>query len=273
MLVPLQFLERLREAQLETNSLLCVGLDPDPSRFPQKYADLETTDAVRGFCQKIIEATAPFACAFKPNLAFFEALGAEGWGVLEDVIAAVPENRIVVLDGKRGDIGNTASMYAEAMYNRLGGHAATVAPYMGEDSITPFLKYGNTCAFVLVATSNPSGVQVQHLLSNGLPLYKHIARMAFDAGAVHPGTVGFVVGATQPEMLADLRSEFSDIPFLIPGIGAQGGNISATLQANAHGPALINTSRSILYASSGQDFAEVASHIAEGLANQMSFQR
>ncbi|MDX1439398.1 MAG: orotidine-5'-phosphate decarboxylase [Rubricoccaceae bacterium] len=260
------FLERLLDAQQTTNSLLCVGLDPDVERFPDPLKALSEDDAVREFCTSIVEATSPYASAFKPNLAFFEALGVDGWHVLSDVIAEIPKDRIVVLDAKRGDIGNTATKYAEAIYSRLGGHAVTVAPYMGADSIVPFLNDETRCAFVLVATSNPSGEALQRMTFEDKPLYQHIAQMAAEAGNGRQGTVGFVVGATRPEILSELRRAYPDTPFLVPGIGAQGGDIHQVLEANAGGPVLINSSRSLLYASSGDNFAEAAASQAKRLA-------
>ena len=262
----MSFLSRLHAAQAATGSVLCVGLDPDLARLPDSFRNDADGVAVREFCTSIVEATAPYACAFKPNLAFFEALGAEGWKVLADVIGAIPDGRVIILDAKRGDIGNSAAKYAHALYNELGGDAVTVAPYMGRDSIVPFLQDEDRCAFVLAATSNPSAVDVQRLEVEGEPLYKHVARMAVEVGEEHPGTVGLVVGATRPELLAELRAEFPQTPFLVPGVGAQGGSAEAVLEANAGGPVLINSSRGILYASGGADFAEAAARAAKELA-------
>ena len=260
------FLFRLHAAQAAAGSVLCVGLDPDLARLPDSFRKYAEGVAVREFCASIVEATAPYACAFKPNLAFFEALGADGWKVLADVIEAIPTDRIIVLDAKRGDIGNSAAKYAHALFDQLGGDAVTVAPYMGRDSIVPFLQDEGRCAFVLAATSNPSAVDVQQLLVEGEPLYRHVARMAVEVGKEHPGTVGLVVGATRPELLARLRAEHPQTPFLIPGVGAQGGSAEAVLEANAGGPVLINSSRGILYASDGADYAEAAANAAKELA-------
>ena len=262
----MSFLSRFHAAQAATGSVLCVGLDPDLARLPDSYRNYPEDVAVREFCTSIVEATAPYACAFKPNLAFFEALGAEGWRVLVDVIEGIPGDRLVILDAKRGDIDNTATKYAHALYDKLGGDAVTVAPFMGRDSIVPFLQDEERCAFVLAATSNPSSVDVQQLLVDGEPVYKHVARMAVEVGEEHPGTVGLVVGATRPELLAELRAEHPQTPFLVPGVGAQGGSAEAVLEANSGGPVLINSSRGILYASGGRDFAGAAAKAAKQLA-------
>ena len=262
----MSFLSKLRAAQAATGSVVCVGLDPDPARLPDSFRNYAEGVAVREFCTSIVEATARYACAFKPNLAFFEALGVDGWQVLADVIEAIPGDRIIILDAKRGDIGNTAAKYEHALYDELGGDAVTVAPYMGQDSIVPFLQDENRCALVLAATSNPSSVDVQQLQVEGEPLYKRVARMAVGVGEEHPGSVGLVVGATRPELLAELRTEHPQTPFLVPGVGTQGGSAEAVLEANAGGPVLINSSRGILYASDEPDFAEAAGRAAKELA-------
>ncbi len=265
----MSFLSKLHAAQAATGSVLCVGLDPDLARLPDSFQNYAEGVAVREFCTSIVEATARYACAFKPNLAFFEALGADGWKVLADVIEAIPGDHVIILDAKRGDIGNTAVKYAHALYNQLSGDAVTVAPYMGRDSIVPFLQDEERCAFVLAATSNPSAVDVQQLLVDGEPVYKRVARMAVNVGEEHPGTVGLVVGATRPELLAELRAEHPQTPFLVPGVGAQGGSAEAVLEANAGGPVLLNSSRGILYASNGPDFAEAATQAAKDLASTL----
>lgn len=267
----MSFLDKLSKAQYSANSLLCVGLDPDLTKLPHSFRTAPEEVAVREFCLSIIDATAPYAAAFKPNLAFFEALGAKGWSVLADVIKAVPKDRIVVADGKRGDIGNTARRYASALYDRLGCEACTVAPYMGEDAIIPFMEDSDRCAFVLVATSNPSGATLQQLEFDRERLYQRVARMATNAAMNQVGDVGFVVGATRPKMLADLRAAYPTIPFLVPGVGAQGGSVVDVLEANSGGPILINSSRSILYASNEDDFAGAAADAALRLAKQMPY--
>ena len=173
------------------------------------------------------------------------------------------------LDGKRGDIGNTGRRYATALYDVLGGDAATVAPYMGADSIAPFLEHAGRCAFVLVATSNPGGADLQQLDADGEPVLDHAARLAVRAGDRLPGETGFVVGATRPELLGKLRQAHPDVPFLVPGVGAQGGSAADVLAANAGGPILVNSSRGILYASSGDDWRQAAADAAADLNHRL----
>ena len=265
------FSERLAHATADAGAPLCVGLDPDPSRLPDAFQDERAEDRVRSFCYAITESAASVAAAFKPNLAFFEALGAPGWRALADVCDRVRQTgRLLVLDGKRGDIGNTGRRYATALYDGLAGDAATVAPYMGRDSIDPFLEHAGRCAFVLVATSNPGGADFQHRVSDGLPLYRHVADAAVRAARDRAGEVGFVAGATRPERLAELREVHPDVPLLVPGVGAQGGSVADVLGANAGGPLLVNSSRSILYASPGSDFAAAARDAAGALAEQLA---
>ncbi len=263
------FSVRLRDAVADAGAPLCVGLDPDPARLGVAGGDAEAERVVE-FCVAITDATRHVAAAYKPNLAFFEAL-VDGWSILEVVCEVVRDTgRLLILDGKRGDIGNTGRRYAAALYDRLGGDAATVAPYMGADSVEPFLEHDGRCAFVLVATSNPGAVDLQHLVVDGEPVYRRVARLAAEAGAANQGETGFVVGATRPALLADLRRAHPDVPFLVPGVGAQGGSVTDVLAANAGGPLLVNASRSILYASEGPDFARSATEAAEQLAETLA---
>lgn len=254
------FSQKLALAQRSSSSILCVGLDPDPERLPAHLKQDDPAVAVVRFCREIIDATAAVCCAYKPNLAFFEALGPAGFGALEEVVSHVPNDRVVIADGKRGDIGNTAQHYARSIYDRLGCDACTVSPYMGADAVTPFLDRPGTAAFVLVRTSNTAAAELQMALLEGSPLYLKVAQMASRWGEGLPGEVGFVVGATDPAALGLLRDLYPDIPFLVPGIGAQGGDASAVVRAvrPQTSPVVVNASRSILYAGSGEDFAERA---------------
>ena len=264
------FATRLARSVRDAGSPLCVGLDPDLARIPASGSESDAR-AAEMFCIAITDSTAHVAAAYKPNLAFFEALGPDGWHALAAVCEHVRSTgRLLILDGKRGDIGNTGQRYATALYDRLGGDAATVAPYMGADSLTPFLGHAGRCAFVLVATSNPGAVYLQHFEVEGQPLYRTTARMIERAAEGQAGEAGFVVGATQPGVLAELREAHPSIPFLVPGVGAQGGSVSDVLAANAGGPILINSSRSILYASCGPDFADAATRAAEDLSRQLA---
>lgn len=254
------FAARLAAAVGDAGSVLCVGLDPDPAQMPEGVA-------VADFCREIVGATRDVAAAFKPNLAFFEALAADGHAALASTAAAVRDaGRLLVLDGKRGDIGSTGDRYATALYDVLGGDAATVAPYMGPDSVAPFLRHAGRCAFVLVATSNPGGAAVQDLPATGGTVADVVAAMAVEAARGLPGEVGFVVGATRPSRLAAIRAVHPVVPLLVPGVGAQGGSAGEVMDANAGGPLLVNASRSILYASRGTDFAAAAADAARDLA-------
>ena len=265
----LPFSERLSAAVRDAESPLCVGLDPD--RLPSGLS--HDAAGIVSFCNAITDVTIDVAAAYKPNLAFFEALGSDGLLALEAVCAHVRETgRLLVLDGKRGDIGNTGRLYARALYARLGGDAATVAPYMGRDSLSPFLDGDDAAgrgAFVLVATSNTGAEDIQMLTAGGRFVYRHVARMAVEAGRDAAGEVGFVVGATRPGVLASLRTAHPSVPFLVPGVGAQGGSAAAVMEANAGGPILVNVGRTILEASSGADFAVAAGRAATRLARSL----
>ncbi len=264
-----RFSARLAEAVRQSGAPVCVGLDPDPERLPASLGG--GAQAAEQFCIAMTESCAPMAAAFKPNLAFFEAYGADGWRALERVCDAVRQSgRLLVLDGKRGDIGNTGRRYAHAQFDRLGADAATVAPYMGADSLSPFLEHAGRCAFALVATSNPGALDLQHRQLGGVPLYRTVADLAVETARGLPGEAGFVVGATRPELLAELRAAHPGVPFLVPGVGAQGGSGSDVLACNNGGPILVNASRSVLYASSGADFARAAADAAARLAEALS---
>ncbi|WP_022834817.1 orotidine-5'-phosphate decarboxylase [Salisaeta longa] len=271
--MPASFNDRLRAIQTQKETAACVGLDPDPARLPAHLrAAHDTPEAVRRFCRAIIEATAPFACAFKPNLAFFEALGRDGRAVLEDVVAALPSDVLVIADAKRGDIGNSARFYAQSLFDDLGADAVTVAPYMGHDSVTPFLQHPGTAAFVLARTSNPGASDFQEACQcNGTPLHQQVAEAVQAWARATPGTGGLVVGATAPDALRTVRTACPTAPFLIPGVGAQGGTPAAVMAAaaTADGPVLVNSSRSILYASAGRDFADAAAAAAQALRDAL----
>ncbi|CAB4363425.1 unannotated protein [freshwater metagenome] len=244
--------------------MLCVGLDPDPARFPQVV-----DGSVFEFCRAIVDATADVVCAFKPQIAYFAATGAEA--DLERLCVYIrdchPET-LLVLDAKRGDIGSTAEQYAREAFDRYGAHAVTVNPYLGGDSVEPFLRHPDGGVFVLCRTSNPGSGDFQSLPVDGRPLYLHVAeRVAREWNTI--GDCGLVVGATYPAELAEVRALVGDLPLLVPGVGAQGGDIAATVQAGSdsagHGM-VVNSSRAILYASSGADFADAAR--AEAIATR-----
>ncbi len=245
------FAERLARAQQAADSLLCVGLDPDPAKLPKDLADAQPLYA---FNRRIVDATADLTAAYKPQIAFYSALGAE-----EQLAASIRYIReraphaLVILDAKRNDIGNTAEAYAREAFERYDADAVTVNPYMGEDSVRPFLARPDRGAILLCRTSNPGSKDFQDLLLDGLPLYRHVAQRAAGHWNEH-GNLMLVVGATYPREMADLRRAHSQVSFLVPGIGAQGGDLDATLAAglDARGTGLlISSSRNIIYAGGG----------------------
>jgi orotidine-5'-phosphate decarboxylase len=246
------FAERLSKALLTSGSLVCVGLDPDPAKSP---ADLgKEPSPLYAFNRRIVDATFDIAAAYKPQIAFYSAVGAEDQ--LSASIRYIRERApaaLVILDAKRGDIGNTAEAYAREAFDRYGADAVTVNPYMGEDSVRPFLARKDRGALLLCRTSNSGAKDFQDLVLDGLPLYRHVARHAADHWNQH-GNLMLVVGATVPREMAELRAAHPQLPFLVPGIGAQGGDLQATLAAglDAHGAGLlISASRSIIYAGGG----------------------
>ena len=261
------FVDRLRERAHRLGGGLCVGIDPVLAEIP---GHLERSAAgVRTYCLELVEAVGPYVCAIKPNAAFFEALGADGWGVLEEVVAAGKRRALVVMDGKRGDIGHTAEAYAEAVFDRMGADACTVNGYLGRDAVQPFLDRPERLAFVLCRTSNPGAGDLQDLVlaDAATPLYLEVARQVAQwSGASQWTTAGLVAGATWPTELSRIRHVAPDLPLLIPGIGAQGGDLKAAVAAavgrQGTGQYLINVSRAVCRASSGRDFAEAAEQAA-----------
>jgi len=265
------FIERLKARWRQADSLLCVGLDPDPSRFPARLRDRD--DAIFAFCAAIADATAAFACAFKPQIAYFAGNRAEAQ--LERLLAHLREKHPevpIILDAKRGDIGATAENYAREVFERYGADAVTLSPFMGHDSIEPFLAHAGRGIFVLCRTSNPGGDDLQMLDVGGEPLYAHVARLAASKWN-RSGQLGLVVGATYPAELARVRAIAGDLPLLVPGIGAQGGDVQASVEAgqSADGSGmLINSSRAILYAGSGDDFAAAAAAAARSTRDEIN---
>ncbi len=270
--MPLDFSQKLRQIQVAKQTVLCVGLDPDPHRLPRHLLDqYPLAEAVVAFNAALIEATAAAACAFKLNFAFYEALGRNGWDTLERTLQHLPPDVLVLADAKRGDIGNTARFYAESIFEQLGFDACTVAPYMGRDAVAPFLQYQGKAALVLARTSNPSAADFQERDCEGEQLYERVARHVARWNDETPGTAGLVVGATGPEALAALRALCPTLPFLIPGIGAQGGDPGVIAAAATEtGRVVVNSSRQIIYASAGKDFAEAAARQAEALRARLA---
>jgi orotidine 5'-phosphate decarboxylase subfamily 2 len=268
------FFSFLQKRVDDCSSLLCVGLDPHPSDLPAP-----TADAARTFCLRLIKATASYAAAFKPNAAFFELYGPEGWAALKDVIAAVQEESDqlgsmipVILDAKRGDIASTAEAYAQSAFEHLGVHAITLSPYLGKDSIDPFLAYKEKGVFLLCKTSNPGAADLQDLPvavgADGrppIPLHVYIAQLAqtWNTG----NNIGLVVGATQPEALARVRLAAPNLWFLVPGVGAQGGDLETTLRSGLREDGkgmLINVSRGI---SRAENPAKAAAEMRDAIIN------
>ena len=272
----MNFLEKLITASRRQNSLLCVGLDPEPSRFPADLRAMPVATAAVRFCHTIIEATMPYVCAYKPNLAFFEVLGTTGMQVLQQVLSAIPAHIPIIADAKRGDLGNTARNYAAALFDVYGCDAATVSPYLGHDSVAPFLAYREKGVLLLCRTSNPSARDFQDLLVQDehgqvRPLYQVVAQRVQawnDAG-----NCGLVVGATYPQELRTIRSLCPDMPILIPGVGAQGGELEASVVAgvDGHGErAIIAVSRAILYAGNGADYGVAAGNEARLIRDRIN---
>ena len=264
----MKFLEKLQRVQRKNRSLLCIGLDTDLSKLPSHLGT--SKGAVVQFNRSIIEAASDLVCAYKLNLAFYESLGERGWRVLKETLSAIPQNIITIGDGKRGDIGNTAEQYAHALYDDLGFDAATVNPYMGYDSIEPFIRNDRNCAFVLALTSNEGSNDFQRLNIGGRPLYERIVQAAVKWNTKK--NLGLVVGATHPKELQPIRKLAPTLPILIPGIGKQGGDLESAVRfgTDKNGRlAIINASRSILYASTGKDFATAARNEALQLRDQI----
>lgn len=256
----MSFIDTLQDAWTRNNSLLCVGLDPDTSRLPAHLQG--KPDAIFEFCKAIVDATADLVCAFKPQIAYFAGEAAEEQ--LEALIDHIHLNHPdipVILDAKRGDIGATAAQYAKEAFGRYQADALTVNPYMGFDSVEPYLDFPDCGLIVLCRTSNPGGSDLQNLeIAGGRKLYQHVAELVAKKWNKH-GQAALVVGATFPTELFDVRRIVGELPLLVPGIGAQGGDVQATVNAGktASGAGLmINSSRAILYAGKGEDFAASA---------------
>jgi orotidine-5'-phosphate decarboxylase len=265
------FTERLRAASEAANSLLCVGLDPDPARIP--------LPGVTEFNRAIVSATADLVCAFKPNLAFYEALGLPGWNALEKTVRHIRDvapHSIIIGDGKRGDIDSSAAAYATAMFDVWGFDCVTVNPWGGMDTVEPWLTNPEKGAFIWCRGSNRGAADLQDLAVSGVgnltqPVYLRLARRSQQRAS--QGNLGLVVGATAPQQLAEVRRICPDLPLLIPGIGAQGGDLADSVRCgvDSHGRlAVINASRSIIYASSGADYASAARHAASRLRDEIN---
>ena len=264
------FREKLDRAVRRNRSLLCVGLDPDPSRIAQ--------DDIARFLCAIVEATSDLVCAYKPNLAFYEQMGETGYAALRQVLRAIPEHIPVIGDAKRGDVPNTSQAYARALFDELGFDAVTANPYLGGDAVAPFLEREERGVFIVCRTSNPGAGDLQDLPVTGdagsRPLYQAVAELAKSWNS--RGNVGLVVGATYPNEMRDLRQLCPDMPFLVPGIGPQEGELERAVAAGLDEDGagiVINASRSVLYASTEDDFAQGARRAAQGLRDSIEEHR
>jgi orotidine-5'-phosphate decarboxylase len=271
----MSFTDRLQAAWRASNSLVCVGLDPEPKKFPDRFRD--KPGSIFEFNKAIVDATHDLVCAYKPQFAHYAAHGAEAQ--LEhtiDYIRTRAPDAIVILDSKRGDIGSTAEQYAQEAFDRYGADAVTVNPYLGRDSVEPFLKHADKGVIILCRTSNAGARDFQDLhVGPGKVLFQHVAEtVARDWNAA--GNCMLVVGATYPEELADIRKRVGSLPFLVPGVGAQGGDVAKVMAAGktSTGTGLvISSSRAILYASNGDDFAEAARKAAQDLRDSINAHR
>ncbi len=266
------YISKLQQAWQTNNSLLCVGLDPDLSRLPAQFQT--SPDGIFDFCRAIIDATADMACSFKPQIAYFSALRAEAQ--LEQIcsyLRSTYPHLPLILDAKRGDIGATAEQYAREAFERYGADAVTVNPYMGSDSVAPYLEWKDRGCIVLCRTSNPGGSDLQFLQVNGRPLYQHVADLVANQWNTN-GQCSLVVGATFPEEIRQVRAIVGEMPLLVPGIGAQGGDVAATVAAGktAAGGMMINSSRAILFAKpqGEESFAEAARRVAQQTRDEIN---
>ncbi len=253
----------------QKKSYLCVGLDSDITRIPKHLLELD--DPIFEFNKRIIDATKDLCVAYKPNIAFYEAHGSKGWESLEKTLAYIPEEHFTIADAKRGDIGNTSRLYAKAFFEKMNFDSVTVAPYMGIDSVQPFLEFENKWVILLALTSNKGSNDFQFASQNGEePLYEKVMRKAQTWS--NPDNMMFVCGATHPEKFKELRSIAPDSFFLVPGIGAQGGDLQKVSEfgMNDHCGLLVNSSRGIIFAGEGEDFAEHARAAALKLQQEMA---
>jgi len=260
-------LDRLRARVARLGAPLCLGIDPHPDALPDELP--RDVSGVERFARGLVEAAAEFAVAVKVNVAFFEAFGSAGWAALERLVADLPANHFLVLDAKRGDIGTTAERYAESLFGLLGADAVTLSPYLGEDTVEPFLAYPGRVVYVVTRTSNPSAGTLQDLAVGSAPLHEHVA--SWVAGRWTDGRVGLVVGATAPTEMARLRRLAPALGFLVPGVGAQDGDLAAALE-HCHGiaaPGLVSISRGIASASRGDGWRAAAAASAQSWLGRM----
>jgi len=253
----------------QKKSFLCVGLDTALEKIPHHLK--KHPNGVFEFNRQIIEATKSYAIAYKMNIAFYESLGKWGWEQLEKTLEIIPPNIFTIADAKRGDIGNTSKMYARTFFETYNFDSITVAPYMGKDSVAPFLEFPNKWVFLLALTSNPGGRDFQWYGGNEKPLFKEVIRKSWEWTNEFPGNLGYVVGATRSEYIQEVREMVPNAFLLVPGIGAQGGDLHSVCKfgVNKQGGLLINSSRGIIYAGQGEAFAQASKQSAQSLQIQM----
>lgn len=269
------FHDKLDRRMAEAGTLVCVGLDPQVRHLPREVTP--DRPGITSFLTNMIEATAPYTAVYKPNLAFYTAIGLDGLHILADVCAAIPTDIPVLLDCKVGDVGDTARAYAASWFDILGVDACTVNPYLGEDTLAPFFAYEGKGVIVICKTSNSGSGELQdQMLATGNTVYQKVADRCAEWNAAYPASIGLVVGATYPEQLADVRYRVGNLPILLPGVGVQGGDVEASVTAglDSKGRGLMcSASRSILYASSGEDYAERGAEAALTLRDQINTSR
>jgi orotidine-5'-phosphate decarboxylase len=269
MISKIPFLKKLKDISRKNNSLLCIGLDVDPLQVPESL--YRWGDPQFEFNRAIIDATKDLVCAYKLNISFYESVGEHGWYTVHQTLARIPEEIVTIGDGKRGDIANSSERQAHLICNDWEFGASTVNPYMGYDSVEPFLRRKDQCAFVLAVTSNPGAKDFQYLKAGGKPLYEHVVAKARKWNTKK--NVGLVVGATRPAEMKRIRKLAPELPFLIPGIGKQKGDLEAAVRygCDKRGElAVVNIGRSIIYASTGDDFAEKARAVALKYRDEMN---
>ncbi|HNT30107.1 MAG TPA: orotidine-5'-phosphate decarboxylase [bacterium] len=268
----MNFKEKFSAIVAKNNSLVCIGLDSELAKLPEHLKSADNPQFE--FNKAIIDATADLVCAYKPNMAFYEAEGVKGMESLKKTIAYIPKHIPVILDAKRGDIDNTSRLYAQACFEYLGADAVTVHGYMGTDTVKPFLEYADKAIFVLVKTSNPSAVEFEDLPGEeGNPNYLRMAELVAGWGRLFPGTAGAVVGATYPDDLLPIREILPEAPLLIPGLGKQGGDAEKTVKNGMNARKvgiLVNNSRGIIFASEADDFADAAREKAQAFRDMLN---
>ena len=258
--------EKIQSIRQKNHSILCVGLDTNIEKLPKIFD--KNVESILKFNKSIIDATSDLVCAYKINFAFYEQYGVEGFSIIKKTIEYIGKNIVVIADAKRGDIGNTSKAYAKSVFEYFNADAITVNPYMGQDSIKPFLDFKDKMTFVLAVTSNRGSLDFQRIMSNGKPIYQYVIDKSKKWA--DSKILGYVIGATHPDVLKQIRQDLPNNCFLIPGIGAQGGSIIETIQANQNGPAIINVSRSIIYASIGDDYIDSVRKQAEFFKNSFN---